>query len=93
MLAQVLTGVHILEVFVHAAEEADENRLVELCRRRVEGHALNAYWLVCAPDELRERAGQGVRQGGPDAGPLNAEGAVAPVLAPCTQVLPSATGL
>lgn len=70
MLAQVLTGVHILEAFVHAAEEADESRLVELCRRRVEGHALNAYWLACAPAELRARAGQGVRQGAPDAGPL-----------------------
>jgi len=70
MLVQVLTGVHVLEVFAHAAEEADENRFVELCRRRVEGHAVNAHWLLYAPDELRARAGQGVRQGAPDAGPL-----------------------
>jgi len=56
MLVQVLTGVHVLEVFVHATEEADEDRFLELCRRRVEGHAQNAYWLLYAPDELRARA-------------------------------------
>jgi riboflavin synthase len=70
MLVQVLTGVHVLEVFVHATEETDEDRFVDLCRRRVEGHAQNAYWLLFAPHELRARAGQGVRQGAPDAGPL-----------------------
>lgn len=73
MLAQVLTGVHILEVFVHVAEEPDENRFFELCRRRVEGHALNAHWLIYAPEELSARAGQGIRQGAPDVGPLRAE--------------------
>jgi riboflavin synthase len=70
MLVQVLTGTHVLEVFVHATEEADENRFVELCRRRVEGHARNAYWMLYAADELRARAGQGIRQGAPDVGPL-----------------------
>lgn len=70
MLAQVLTGVHILEVFVHVGEEPDESRFIRLCRRRIEGHALNAYWMVCAPDELVVRAGQGVRQGTDDVGPL-----------------------
>lgn len=70
MLAQVLTEVHILEVFVHVAEEPDESRFIQLCRKRIEGHALNAYWMVCAPDELVARAGQGVRQGTDDVGPL-----------------------
>jgi len=70
MLAQVLTGVHILEAFVHVGEEPDESRFIQLCRRRIEGHALNAYWMVCAPDELVARAGQGVRQGTDDVGPL-----------------------
>ncbi|WAZ19627.1 riboflavin synthase [Streptomyces cinnabarinus] len=72
MLAQVLTGKHILEVFVHAQEEPDPARLTELCRHRVGSHAVNAYWLLYAPEELRKRAGQGIRQGGPDAGPLPA---------------------
>lgn len=70
MLAQVLTGVPILEVFVHVGEERDERCFIQLCRKRIEGHALNAYWMVCAPDELVARAGQGVRQGTDDVGPL-----------------------
>ncbi|HKF76054.1 MAG TPA: riboflavin synthase [Candidatus Dormibacteraeota bacterium] len=72
MMVQVLTGVHVLEVFVHAREEPEENRFFELCRRRVESHAVNAHWLLYAPEELRARAGQGVRQGAEDAGPLRA---------------------
>ncbi|MEV0633495.1 riboflavin synthase [Streptomyces sp. NPDC050619] len=70
MLAQVLTGRHILEVFVHSQEEPDPAKFAELCRNRVGSHAVNAYWLLYAPEELRKRAGQGIRQGGADAGPL-----------------------
>jgi len=70
---QAITGVHVLEVFVHMSEEADPKAFSELCRRRVEGHAINAYWLLLRPDELRKRAGQGVRQGGDDIGPLQVE--------------------
>ncbi|MCM1975794.1 riboflavin synthase [Streptomyces sp. G1] len=70
MMAQVLAGKHVLEAFVHAQEEPDPVKVTELCRQRVGAHAVNAYWLLYAPEELRKRAGQGVRQGGPDAGPL-----------------------
>lgn len=70
MLAQLLTGVHILEVFVHLSEEPDPRKFAELCRRRVEGHALNAWRLLYAQDELRRHAGMGVRQGSDDAGPI-----------------------
>lgn len=70
MMAQVLTGVHILEVFVHSREEADPGRFAQLCHNRVASHAVNAYWLLYAPEELRKRAGQGVRQGGEDVGAL-----------------------
>lgn len=70
MLAQVLTGTHILEVFVHTQEEPDPVKFEELCRNRVGSHAVNAYWLLYAPEELRKRAGQGIRQGAADAGPL-----------------------
>lgn len=70
MLAQVLAGRPILEVFVHTNEESDPAKFAELCRRRVEGHAQNAYWMLFAPEELIKRAGQGVRQGADDAGRL-----------------------
>ena len=33
-------------------------------------HARNAYWMLFEPEQLRQRAGQGVRQGFGDAGPL-----------------------
>jgi riboflavin synthase len=35
-------------------------------------HARNAYWMLFDPDQLSRRAGQGVRQGFEDAGPLSA---------------------
>lgn len=70
MLAQVLTEVPILEVFVHMSKDPDPHRFADLCRDRVEGHAVNACWLLYAHDELERRAGQGVRQGSEDAGPL-----------------------
>lgn len=70
MLAQVLTGVHILEVFVHATEDLDPAGLAELTRRRVENHAVNAYWMLYCPEKLAARAGQGIRQGADDEGPL-----------------------
>jgi riboflavin synthase len=70
MLARVLTGVHILEVFVHATEDPDPARLAELTRRRVENHAVNAYWMLYSPEKLAARAGQGIRQGADDEGPL-----------------------
>lgn len=70
MMAQLLTNTHILEVFVHEREAEVETELVQLCRERAAKHAINAYWTVFAAEELRRRAGQGVRQGAPDAGPI-----------------------
>ncbi len=70
MLAQLMTNTHVLEVFVHEREESDPERLAAVCENRAAKHARNAYWLLFAPDELRRRAGQGVRQGYGDAGPL-----------------------
>jgi riboflavin synthase len=69
MQAQLLTSTHILEVFVHEHEEEDPARLVAVCEDRARKHARNAYWLLYEPDQLTRRAGQGVRQGYPDAGP------------------------
>ncbi len=70
MLAQLLTNTHVLEVFVHENEEEDPARLAAVCVDRARKHARNAYWMLYEPDQLTRRAGQGVRQGYGDAGPL-----------------------
>ena len=72
MAAQLMTSTHILEVFVHELEEPDHpERLVAVCEDRARKHARNAYWLLYEPEQLVRRAGQGVRQGYGDAGPIS----------------------
>jgi riboflavin synthase len=70
MLAQLLTTTPILEVFVHEDESDDPSTLAKVCRNRARKHARNAFWMLYEPEQLVERAGQGVRQGFDDAGPL-----------------------
>jgi riboflavin synthase len=70
MLAQLLTNTHVLEVFVHENEEDDAERLAAVCVDRARKHARNAYWMLFEPEQLQHRAGQGVRQGYSDAGPI-----------------------
>ncbi len=70
MLAQLLTSTHILEVFVHENEEEDPAMLAKVCVDRARKHARNAYWMVYEPEQLTRRAGQGIRQGYGDAGPI-----------------------
>ena len=70
MMAQLVTSTHILEVFVHENEEEDPERLARVCVERARKHARNAYWMVYEPEQLTRRAGQGVRQGYDDAGPI-----------------------
>ncbi len=70
MLAQLLTSTHILEVFVHENEEDDPAALAKVCIDRARKHARNAYWMLYEPEQLQRRAGQGVRQGYADAGPI-----------------------
>ncbi len=70
MLAQLLTSTHILEVFVHEAEEDDPAELAAVCVNRARKHARNAYWMLYEPERLAELAGKGVRQGYEDAGPI-----------------------
>jgi riboflavin synthase len=72
MQAQLMTSTHILEVFVHEGEEEDPARLAQVCVNRARKHALNAYWMLYQPEQLSRQAGQGVRQGYDDAGPLGA---------------------
>ena len=70
MQAQLMTSTHILEVFVHENEEEDPAALAKVCIDRSLKHARNAYWMLYEPERLVRRAGQGVRQGYGDAGPL-----------------------
>ncbi len=60
----------ILEVFVHMDEAKDDKQLAWLARRRTEEHAENAYLMLFHPEKMVERAGQGLRQGFEDAGPV-----------------------
>jgi riboflavin synthase len=70
ILAQLLTGKHIIEVFVHADEVPSDEELAKLAERRAREHARNVYRLLFKPDELSKLAGTGQREGGPDAGSL-----------------------
>ena len=71
MLAQLLTSTPILEVFVYEDEADDQNVLTSVFEQRSRKHARNAYWMLFEPEQLRRRAGLGIRQGFEDAGPLN----------------------
>ena len=66
---QLMTNKHILEVFVHLDEADDEKELAEITEDRVRKHAFNAIALLKGKD-LKKSAGQGIRQGHADAGPL-----------------------
>ena len=70
MQAQLMTSTPILEVFVHEDESSDPKVLASVFENRSRKHARNAYWMIFEPEQLRRRAGLGVRQGFDDAGPL-----------------------
>lgn len=70
MTAQLMTNTAILEVFVHEDEADDPEVLAKVCQDRARKHARNAYWMLYEPEQLIARAGQGIRQGFADAGPL-----------------------
>ena len=67
---QIITGKHIIEVFVHEDEAKDEKDLKELARKRAREHAINAYDLLFRPEKLMKMAGTGQRQGFDDAGQI-----------------------
>jgi len=70
MTAQLMTNTPILEVFVHEDESDDPAILASVFKNRSRDHAINAYFMLYEPEKLVARAGQGVRQGFGDAGPL-----------------------
>jgi riboflavin synthase len=67
--AQLMTNKHIIEVFVHEHEAADDTELAWLADQRAREHAINAYDLLFKPERLAKLAGTGQRQGFKDAGP------------------------
>ena len=73
-LGLIFTGVleskPIVECYVFEGEAEGDPELETLARRRAEEHALNAYALLFRPDALARHAGEGLRQGFADVGPV-----------------------
>ncbi len=71
IMVQVLTGKHVIDVTVHEDETNDPNELYEIAIDRAVKHTYNLVKLLKYGGEaLTKYAGKGLRQGGPDAGPL-----------------------
>ena len=68
--AQLMTNTHVIEVFVHEDEAADDNELAFLADSRAREHAINVYNLIFRQEILTKNAGKGLRQGFEDAGPV-----------------------
>lgn len=66
--AQLMTNIHIIEVFVHEDEAPDDKKLAWLMEQRAREHALNVIKLMLRPQDLEREAGTGQRQGYEDAG-------------------------
>jgi len=66
---QLMTGKHIIEVFVYEDEAPTERELAALMDKRAREHALNVVKLLFKPKLLEKEAGTGQRQGYEDAGP------------------------
>ncbi|MEM0360463.1 MAG: riboflavin synthase [Candidatus Diapherotrites archaeon] len=67
IIAELLSGKHILKVFVHSCESKKDSELAKILKDRVEKHSLNALDLLFNPQSLVERAGTGQRQGSKNA--------------------------
>lgn len=66
---QLMTGKHIIEVFVYEDEAPNDRELAALMDKRAREHALNVYKLLFKPKLLEQEAGTGQRQGYEDVGP------------------------
>jgi len=70
IILQVLTGMTIIDVTVHEDEAEEPGELRRIAVERTRDHARNLAIMLRRPEALTRRAGRGVRQGYPDAGPL-----------------------
>jgi len=68
--AQLMTNIHIIEVFVHVDEAESEKDLAELTEKRIREHAKNTIDLILYPQRLIKTAGTGQRQGRDDVGSI-----------------------
>ncbi|VVB97982.1 Riboflavin synthase [uncultured archaeon] len=71
MQAKLITGKHVIEVFVHENEAWSEREFHSICENRTRKHAQNAVLLATNPAELVKNAGKGVRQGKEDEGGID----------------------
>jgi riboflavin synthase len=67
---QLLCTKHIIEVFVYEDEATNEKELAWLAEQRTREHARNIVDLLFHPEHLTKKAGQGLRQGFEDVGPV-----------------------
>ncbi|MBN1281011.1 MAG: riboflavin synthase [Candidatus Thermoplasmatota archaeon] len=67
---QLLCTKHIIEVFVHEDEAHSNKELAWLAEQRTREHARNVVDLLFHPQHLTLHAGQGLREGFKDAGPV-----------------------
>ncbi len=70
MMTGVLEAKPIVECFVYEAEARSPAEFETLARRRAQEHAINAYAMLFRPHDLARHAGEGLRQGFPDVGPV-----------------------
>ncbi len=70
--AKLMTGKHIIEVFVHENEAWSAAELAGIFENRTRKHVHNAVLLATKPETLIATAGRGVRQGKDDEGALSA---------------------
>ena len=70
IMTQLMTNKHVLEVFIHADEVEDEQKLYNLSLDRARKHALNALKLLEGKEALTPFVGKGLRQGYQDEGKL-----------------------
>ncbi len=72
-LVQLLTNKHVIDVTIHEDEADDPKALESIAKDRAEKHARNLAALLRGDGEaLRRFAGQGLRQGRRNVGPLKA---------------------
>ncbi|MCE4603666.1 MAG: riboflavin synthase [Aeropyrum sp.] len=71
IMVEILTGKIVIDVTVHEDEAGSPEELKRIALDRAEKHARNlAALLRHGPEALVKHAGQGLRQGYPDAGPI-----------------------
>ncbi len=70
-LVQLTTNKHVIDVTIHEDESEEESELLRIALDRARKHARNlAILLLKGGEGLRPYAGKGLRQGHPDAGPI-----------------------